>query len=249
MMLERTLDGTLAPLHLQQEELTVSHRFCSEPLSVRLEEVPLLWWAMGWSCFGLIRSPAAQHLGVVTWTMLVLWTSRRRGEWGPQIFCPQKISWWSECDHGDRQCFLQSQWLWSELFGTGNVTLAIPPQHYGVGVTGASVSLWFGYASCFLASQGCNLLLLAAKIFLGWKLSHSHRLPEIIPAWPIFFPSSSLSPLLGFSGNQGPNVFLEHTWGLASVVHDTDHCTWQNACASSCTASFHWTTKMWLNGN
>lgn len=39
----------------------------------------------------------------------------------------------------------------------------------------------------------------------------SHCLPEIISIWPILFPSSHLSPLLGFSGNHSQDVFLKHT--------------------------------------
>lgn len=216
--------------------------------------MPLLWWAVGWSRFGLIQSPGAQQPGVARWATLASEPLGGEGNEGllrgnVESFAPKNLSWQTKCNHGDGQCFLQSQGLWSELFGTGDVTLATELQHYGVRVTDASMSLWFGYASCFPPSQGWNILLLAAKRFLGWKLSHSYHLPEIIPAWPTLFPSSSVFPLLGFSGNQGQNVFPKHTGGLASVVCDTDHCTWQSACASSRTASFHCTVKMWLNGN
>lgn len=82
----------------------------------------------------------------------------------------------------------------------------------------------------------------------GLKISHSYNLSETIPVWQTLFPAL-VSLLLWFSGNLSWNVFLKHTWSLASVVGDTDHCTWKTECASSCTAYFHCTMKMWLNGN
>lgn len=51
------------------------------------------------------------------------------------------LPWQSKHEHGDGQCFLQSQWLSSELFGTGDVTWQHRLQHYGVSVTDASMSL------------------------------------------------------------------------------------------------------------
>lgn len=80
------------------------------------------------------------------------------------------------------------------------------------------------------------------------KTSYSYNLSEIITVWQTLF-AALVSLLLWFSVNQGWNVFLKHTWSLASVVGDTDHCTWKNERASSCTACFHCTMMMWLNGN
>lgn len=111
-----------------------------------MQEVPLLWWAVGRPRLGLTRSPGIQWPRMVRWAMLAsepLFVEGNEGlpRGSVESFAPQNLSWQSERDHGDGQCFLQSQRLSSERFGTGDVTLAAPLQHYGVRVTDVSMSL------------------------------------------------------------------------------------------------------------
>ena len=120
-----------------------------------MQGVPLLWWAVGRPHLGLTWSPGAQRVMVARWATLASEPLRGEGNEGllrgsVESFALRNLSWQSERDHGDGQCFLQSQWLSSARFGTGDVTLAAALQHYGVGVTDASMSLRFGHASCFL---------------------------------------------------------------------------------------------------
>lgn len=151
-------------------------------------------------------------------------------------------------DDGARQCSLQS----SGYHLDGLVLMGWCWWHHCTLImeSGSQVLLW----PCHLvvhpvfsqarAEISCYWLIKA----LGLKISHSYNLSEMIPVWQTLFPAP-VSLLLWFLGNQGWKMSLKHKWSLTSVVGDTDHCTEKNECASSCTACFHCTMKMWLNGN